>query len=217
MYRYAILKIGMMGSVLVLTATVSLAQKSPSVPNRSWFDLSGIVVSSETDRFTLDYSGSLITVEINKAGSIHPGEAVTVYGLIDNRFDEKRTLEASSVYVANRNTYYYANDIAEKGDYFTYLYASLKKALQSGAWMTVTGKVTKVQGREFTVDTGDSEFRIDTHHMSYNPLDDAGLQKIRKGDRVAVTGKIEDGLFEMQEIRAESILSLRPNQQKQTS
>ena len=45
--------------------------------------------------------------------------------------------------------------------------------------------------------------------MAYNPLDDKGYTKIRKGDRVSVTGEMDFDLFEGCELMARSVIVLR--------
>ena len=44
--------------------------------------------------------------------------------------------------------------------------------------------------------------------MLYNPLDDEGYQKIDVGDRVKVTGNIDNDLFEGKELMADSVIKL---------
>lgn len=220
-YRSTRFNVSLMVGVLLLTATLTWAQSPYTKPDRSWINLSGTVTASTLDQFTLDYGTGLITVEMddwdwyNEASLIRPGEQVTVYGRIDDGFYESRTIEASSVYVNDRNTFYYANAADEEGDYFTYFYTAPVKAFPEGSWVSVSGQVERVDGREFTLDTGASKIKVDTIAMTYNPLDDVGVQQIKKGDRVAVTGHIDDDLFEQREIHAQSIVSLSLDQKKQ--
>jgi len=56
----------------------------------------------------------------DEASRLNAGEKVTVYGRIDDGLYETRTIEADSVYVYERNTYYYANDADEESYYYTY-------------------------------------------------------------------------------------------------
>lgn len=73
---------------------------------------------------------------------------------------------------------------------------------------TVQGTVTKVVGDELVVDTGVRTVRVDVDDLPYNPLDDEGYQKIKVGDRVSVTGVMDDDLFESRELMADSIITL---------
>ena len=74
--------------------------------------------------------------------------------------------------------------------------------------MTLSGQVETIDGREFTIDTGLREVRIDTIAMPYNPMDDKGFQQIEVGDWVSVSGQLDLDVFESREIMAESIVTL---------
>lgn len=196
---------------LVLTASAAEAKRSPyTKPDRSWITLTGNVVDSDYERFRLDYGEGLITVEMDdwdwydEADHILPGDRVTVYGRIDADLYEKRTIEADSVYVYDRNTYYYANDADEEG----FVYYSNFVAIPDGTWMSVSGTVASIDGRELVLDTGVSKIQVDTINMPYNPLDEVGYQKIKKGDRISVWGRLDLDFFEKREIQADSIVTL---------
>ncbi|MFP4521707.1 MAG: hypothetical protein ACLFQK_06130 [Fibrobacterota bacterium] len=74
--------------------------------------------------------------------------------------------------------------------------------------ISLTGKVTEVDGREFTLDTGTREMQVDTRMMVYNPMDKFGFQKIEKGDIVSVSGNMDFDVLEQKELMAESIVTL---------
>lgn len=50
--------------------------------------------------------------------------------------------------------------------------------------------------------------KVDTINMPYNPLDDKGYQKIKVGDFVQITGKLDVDFFEKMEIMAETVTTL---------
>ncbi|MBO6906560.1 MAG: NirD/YgiW/YdeI family stress tolerance protein, partial [Parvibaculum sp.] len=94
----------------LIVAPVS-AMAAPNLQqDDKWLSLSGNVVDVEGSIFTLDYGEGLVTVEMDdwdwydETGSLMPGESVVVYGEVDNDLFEQATIEASSVYVSNRNT-----------------------------------------------------------------------------------------------------------------
>ncbi len=68
-------------------------------------------MDSSFERFRLDYGEGLIAVEMDdwdwydEANPIKPGDRVNVYGRIDADLHQKRTIEADSVCVFDRNTY----------------------------------------------------------------------------------------------------------------
>lgn len=81
-------------------------------------------------------------------------------------------------------------------------------------WLEVTGTVTKIDGTEFTLDTGLRQFRVDTFNMPYNTMDDFGFQKISVGDRVVATGPIDLDIFEAREIMAHTVITLSKDKTK---
>ena len=44
--------------------------------------------------------------------------------------------------------------------------------------------------------------------MPYDPLDEDGYQQIEVGDRVSVTGRVDEDLFEGRELVADSVVTL---------
>lgn len=193
---------------------------SPAYQDGSNIVITGEVVRSSHDSFTLDYGTDTILVEMDdwdiykKSAPLALGEKVTVYGVIDDGLYETRTLEAASVFAHNRNTYYYAAAVDEEGDRVNYYYPPVVSTgdaaqLEDGNWLSLSGRVVEVNSQEFTIRTGGGKtVRVDTDTMSYNPLDTEGLQQVRPGDLVYVSGKMEEGFFEADEIKANSVTTL---------
>lgn len=210
--------------ILVSTALMALAgtgwaegvmaKQLPAMSDQSAVTLTGTVRDVRSDEFTLDYGANQITVEMDNGWSwyrdparvLRPGERVTISGIIDDDLFEGREIEANTVYVHDRYTYFYGDDqmsddrIAMGTDF---------NAPGDGAYVTASGTVREVKGREFVLDTGAGAIQVDTLPMAYNPMDDDGLQKIMPGDRVHVTGILDDGLFERKEIQANTIVSMQ--------
>lgn len=192
------------------------AEELQETPDHGWISVTGTVASTMHEAFWLDFGEALVKVEMDdwdwydEANQIVPGERVTVYGRLDSGVYELRTIEADSVYVFDRNSYYFASDADEEGDYlsFPYLMFAHSPHVADGTWMTVSGRVVKVDERELSLDTGFRKVRIDTAAMPYNPLDDVGFQRIDRGDRISVTGTLDIDFFEKDEIDAESIVTL---------
>ena len=179
-----------------------------------WVSLTGQVVGTTLNGFELDYGDATITVEMDdwdkydESALIPDGERVTVYGRIDDSLFEERTIEASTVYVFSRNSYYYASSADEEGDYRFPGLQNVYPYPAEGHWMQLSGTVASVDGREFTLDVGFQDFRVDTANMSYDPLDDTGYQRVDVGDRVSVWGRMDYGLFENRELMAETVVTL---------
>lgn len=208
------------GAVAALAfATMALptayAQDPSTKMDGSWISLSGIIAKAGDESFVLDYGKGKITVEMDdwdwyKEGkALIEGDNVTVYGRVDDDLYQSTTIEASSVYVKNLNTYFYASDADEEDLAFSFVTTPVVVA-----WMELTGTVTKIEGREFTLDTGNRTVRVDTSAMVYDPTDDQGYQKIRKGDRVKVSGNMDYDLFEKKELMANTIVTLAKDKTK---
>lgn len=196
------------------TPGVQTGEPEPmTAPDNSFISLSGEVASAGLDSFTLDYGEGLITVEMDDgdfdadAAPLAAGDDVTVYGFVDDDFYEMRTIEASSVYNSDQNTFYYASG-ADEEDIDMVLY-SYPAVVYAGPGVTVSGIVESVDGREFMLDHAlGYDIEVDTADMDYNPLDDEGIQQIDVGDRVSVSGEIDEALFDNTELSANSILVL---------
>lgn len=205
-------------ALAVAIPTMTWAQDPAAKPDGSWISISGEVTSATDNAFVLDYGEGLITVEMDdwdwyeEGKALIAGDNVTVYGRVDDDLYETATIEASSVYVKNLNTYFYASAADEEDAAFTIVTTPLVVA-----WMDLTGTVTSVEGREFTLDTGNRQIRVDTSSMVYNPMDDEGFQKIKEGDQVKVSGKMDYDLFEKKELMADSIISLAKDKTKKGS
>ncbi len=175
-----------------------------------WVSITGEVSGITGERFTLDFDKGDILVEMDdwdmfeEIKLITIGDRVTVSGRLDNSLYEKKTIEALRVYSHNNNSYYYASSIDDEGDIHTYD-VHVTVALPESTVITVSGTVSKVDGREFTLDTGKYNVIIDTDDMSYNPMDQYGFQKVDKGDKLHITGYVDYGFFEKNEIKAKII------------
>jgi len=198
----------LIGAAIALTSSAIAAQDPSTAQNNSWISLKGTVTSAGPSSFKLDYGSGLIRVEMddwNWYAASHPileGDRVTVYGRVDDDLYETASIEASSVYVRNLNTYFYADDVDEEDVVFHPDSASLDNDLQ------LRGTVADIDGREFTLDTGTKEVKVDTLKMPYNPLDDEGYQKLKEGDFVQVTGNLDVDFFERTEIAADTVTTL---------
>lgn len=198
-------------AVTSMLAIPAMAKDPYSKPNNSWITLSGTVESVSPDRFMLDYGDGMITVEMDSPGGgesgykLVKGDKVSVSGAIDDDLFERTTIEASSVYVESLGTNFYANAVDDEDP----MLVSISTPLAVSKTV-VAGKVTSVDGREFTVDAGPTKITVDTSGMAYNPMDDKGFQKIEKGQRVSVAGTLDHDFFSGRELMASTIITLSP-------
>jgi uncharacterized protein YdeI (BOF family) len=180
-------------------------------PDGSWVSIGGTVTSAGTDAFMLDYGDGMITVEMDDwdawgdAWPISAGDQVTVYGAVDDEIYEAATIEASSVYVENLNTYFYASAADEEA--FDAFY--LMSPVEVGP-MTLVGTVEKVMPAQgaFVVDSDLREMTVDVDPLLYDPLDDQGFQQIEVGDRVSVTGVVDYEVLDGHELEATQVVTL---------
>ena len=213
------LAVSICAALALLLGRAASADDPLAQPDRSYISIIGTVASSGPERFTLDHGDGFVTVEMDdwdwydEARHVDAGDEVTVYGRVDRNLYTERTIEASAVYVHEHGTFYYASDADEESPGLAYAPPNTL-APTDGTRMHVTGTVTKIDGREFVLDTGFSEMRVDTLALGYNPLDSIGLQQIAKGDRVSVTGNLDLDFFERSEIQADVVTKLSRDENK---
>lgn len=180
-------------------------------PDGSWVSIGGTVTSAGTESFMLDYGDGMITVEMDDwdawgdAWPISSGDQVTVYGAVDDDLYEAATIEASSVYVENLNTYFYASAADEEE--FDAFY--MMSPVEVGS-MTLVGTVEEVSPEvgEFVIDSETRQVSVDVDPLLYDPLDDQGFQQIEVGDRVSVTGVVDYEMLDGHEFDATQVVTL---------
>lgn len=201
-----------LGGMLSASAVAAETSMNPyAMADDTWITISGTVENVQADAFTLDYGPGTIIVEMDDgdrdadAYKLLDGDNVTVSGKIDDDFFETTTIEAGSVFVENIGTTFFSSSLDEetRGQLE---WNVLPPVVVSQT--VVKGTVTQVMDEEFTVNTGPLTITVDVDEMAYNPLDDEGYQKIAVGDRVKVTGTMENELFEGRELEADTVVKL---------
>lgn len=209
--RFSAIALVITASALMTNAAV--AKKLDDKSDGSWVSLKGSVVAREDNSLLLDYGENTITVELDdweqsqEAARVLAGAQVTVYGEVDDDFYENRTIEAQSIYIEQTNTVLSGpspHDDEGKQNEHPYTYY----AGPSEHDMEVTGFVTSINGRTFTIDTGERKLKVNTAMMADNPMDETGFQQIKEGDWVRASGDVGMNTFEDREIMAESVVSL---------
>lgn len=194
--------------VAALMSGPALAENPYLQPNNTWITISGEVEAVSVDSFDLDFGEGVITVEMDDGDrdadgyKLLPGDRVTVSGMIDDDFYEQTTIEASSVYVENLGTTFYASAIDEEGINDTFVTPVVLSRL------TVRGTVSAVTEDDFIINTGLRSLRVDIDELPYNPLDDEGYLKIEPGDYVRATGSMDDEFFEGRQLMADTVTKL---------
>jgi len=192
----------------VLLASPALAEDPYAKPDDTWISISGAVETVTPDTFTLNYGDGLITVEMDDgdrdadAYKLVKGDRVTVNGMIDDDLFEKRTIEASSVYVENIGTYFFASAVDEEDVFVTVTTPIVVSRVE------LQGNVTNVGEEQFMIDTGVREIAVKIDGLPYNPLDDEGYQQVSEGDWVSVTGVMESGFLQGRTLHADSVVTV---------
>lgn len=200
--------------LLALPAAASNQSDPYARADETWISISGTLRSPTPDSFLLDYGEASVRVEMDDwdnlgdAYGLHDGDQVTVTGRVDDGFYETTSIEASSVYVQNLNTYFYANSADEEGDAPVTL--DMPAPLVVPAATHVRGIVTEVDPVEgtFSIDSGLRELTVDVTTLAYDPLDEEGYQQIEPRDVVSVTGRLAAGFFSDRELTANSVVTV---------
>lgn len=200
----------LLGGLLATTAVAGEPDPYAKADD-TWISISGTVDVVHPDSFVLDYGDGMIKVEMDDgdrdadAYKLLKGDKVTVAGRIDDDFFEMTKIEASSVFVENLGTTFYASSVDEEA------YEGLDPSAIPPvvvARTVVRGQVTQVNGDEFVLDTGPRLLRVDTDGMAFDPLDDEGYLKIEEGDTVKVIGQMGVSLFEGRELNADTVVKI---------
>ena len=138
---------------------VASAKRKPSISDAQrdpgWISLNGTVVSAKDDSFILDYGKANIMVDLSKWNlqkgdlPLSDGDKVSVSGYIENV--GRRSLQARTVYVRDLNTHYYVDPSREIEPLLYPQPDNSVDALADEPRVVVTGTVTGVSGREFTL------------------------------------------------------------------
>jgi hypothetical protein len=168
--------------------------------------LTGVVRANAGERLILEHGRGEITVALDgnsDATVLDPGRRITVFGRIDAEAFERRTIEADAIYAFGRGLVYRAGDFDAKDP----LFASPVGSLPEGSWVELSGTVGTIGGTGFALQSGGPRpVRVITDRMPSDPLDDLGEPALEAGDRVLVSGRVDDAdFFESAEIHAETI------------
>lgn len=206
-----------LAAAIGLGTTGAIAANPYAKADESWISISGTIVEAKDNNFLLDYGEGVITVELDdwdiykEAYPLMDGDRVTVYGRIDDDLFETAKIEAGAVHVKGLNTYLYASSADEEDTDSEFYSYSWTNGVPINNEVNIRGTVTSVSpgDREFKVNRGNREIKVETNSMGFNPLDQYGYQRIEKGDVVNVKGNLDTGFFGSRVLDAESITELQ--------
>ena len=197
-----------LAAATAFAAAAATAQDPYEQPDESWISIEGTVTLVMADAFHLDYGAGAIVVEMDDGDrdadgyKLQAGDRVAVRGRVDDDLFENTTIEASSVYVENIGTYFFASAEDEEDAFITI------PGPVTPSRFIVQGTVMEVSDEKFTILSGITEVHVNVADMPYNPLDDEGYQKIEEGDYVSVTGMMDHDLTHGPELEATSVVTL---------
>jgi len=206
-----------MNKKLTFILAIMLAFLTNAYGDGEFVTISGKVSKVQADTFNLMSEGRKITVKMNgndwdaDGYRILKGDEVIVTSKIDQSFIDNKSIEADSIYVKSLKTYFYKNE--QKTHATPFLSANLytQNKLPENASIELQGEITDVDERNIVVNTGFRKVTVSTKEMNFNPLDKVGLTKVKKGDRVKITGVITDSFFEGKEVSAGFLMKLPSN------
>ncbi|NCC22686.1 MAG: hypothetical protein EOM26_09540 [Alphaproteobacteria bacterium] len=214
MLKERLLAVTMIAGAASLLSTPVAAQEVALYDDDDPIVISGTVAEVDGDEFVLNYGEGRVTVEmddwdwfLNEAEALIPGERVTVSGWIDDDLFEGREIEAETVYVSDRYTRYFEDpEVGTRSpDTFVYSYTGITP---DESWISTSGRIESIDGRAFTLANDAGEIRVETGTLGYNPMDEDGFQKLEAGDRVYVSGLLDNDFFERRTIEANQVVTL---------
>lgn len=191
-------------------------ETEPTLPlgDGRWVSVSGDVASIMGDGFYLDYGEGVIFIEMyDKFGFVEDtpvdvGSVVTVQGAIDKDLYEERTIEALSVYLQSRHTFYYALASDEENGGYPAHAVTPPIEVEGSSGITVSGEIGAIEGRKVMIEAGGIDLTADTSTLGYDPTDDLGFPALDEGDLIQVTGSLSEEFFEDHVLRAETVTLL---------
>lgn len=199
--------------IATLAAVPALAQSPYTAADQTWLSLSGAVESVAADSFVLDYGDGSITVEVDdwdnyqEGKYLKQGDKVMVSGKVDDDLYETASIEAASIYIENLGTHFMAPSPTDEET----LRMTTVVPVVTVSTVTLNGTVQDVGKTSFTIDTGEQSLTLDVGGMANNPLDSTGFLKVDKGDRLIVSGTIDQRFFGDRRLEVDSIVEIEPN------
>ena len=161
--------------------------------NGEYLTLNGKITDVGPNSFSMSIDNEKILVEMDdfdyfKEGyQLKKGDKVMVFGMVDKDYLERRSLEASTVYVKNLKTHFFANSIDEE-DYYTYTtyYISPQNSMN----VLLRGRVLSISDDTITLSTGVDDIKVSTERMYFNPANNKNYIDLQENDYVEISGMI---------------------------
>jgi len=174
----------------------------------TFITLNGTVSAVEPDSFVLDSGGGEVVVTLAEGGpdlgerGLHEGDAVSVFGIVDDGLFGSKTIEAAGVYVDRLDRTFYASVVGDD-DARQRSFLELTRS-RNPFQIVVQGTVTDVSENQdgLTIAMGDETLDVRVEPEALVQTDDVTSREIAVGDRVSVTGRVEESFFDERRIAA---------------
>lgn len=196
------------------TANNSMEPMSRVSPGgQTWITLTGEVTAVDSQFFTLDYGDGEIFVELHdtdldaQAYAELEGEEVMVTAKLDDGMFSNDRLIAQSVFVDEMETIYLADEVDQAS---ADLYLSAANAIDiDEEEMVLVGTVKSIGKQALQLEVGDATLTVKLDDLENAPLDEEGYLTLMKGERVRVTGELEDDFFNTFTVEAEGLMKMK--------
>ena len=179
----------------------------------TWITLTGEVTDVDSKFFTLDYGDGTIFVELHntdldaQAYEELEGKDVMVTAQLDDGLFTDSRIVAQSVFVDELETTYLADDVDQHS---ADMYLSAANSLDvDDEEMVLVGTVQSIGKKALQLKVGDSTLTVELDDLDDMPLDQDGKLTLIKGERVRVTGEMEEEFFNTFTVEAEGLMKMK--------
>lgn len=179
----------------------------------TWITLTGEVSAVDSKFSTLDYGDGNIFVELrdtdldSNAYAKMKGEEVMVTARLDDGMFSSERLVAQSVIVDGMDTVYLAESVNQAS---ADLYLSTASNIEfDDEEMVLVGTVKSIGKEALQIDVGDTTVTVELDELEDAPVDADGYLTLMKGERVRITGELEDDFFNRFTVEADTLIKMK--------
>ncbi|WP_334018248.1 hypothetical protein [Alteromonas sp. S015] len=183
------------------------------VSGDTWITLTGEVSSVDSKFFTLDYGDGSIFVELkdtdldSRAYANMKGEDVMVTARLDDGMFSSERLIAQSVIVDGMDTVYLADSVNQAS---ADLYLSTASNIEfDDEEMVLVGTVKSIGKEVIQIAVGDTTLTVELDELESAPVDSEGYLTLIEGERVRITGELEDDFFNRFIVEADTLTKMK--------
>ncbi|WP_394220444.1 hypothetical protein [Alteromonas gracilis] len=184
-----------------------------SVSDNTWITLTGEVTAVDSQFFTLDYGDGEIFVELKdtdldtKAYAEIDGEEVMVTAHLDEGMFSNERLVAQSVIVEDMDTVYLADSVDQAS---ADLYLSTANNIDfDDEGMVVVGTIRSIGKEALQIEVGEATLTVELDELEDAPVDENGYLTLVKGERVRISGELEDDFFNRFTVEADTLMKMK--------